>query len=990
MKSSDSFFSIELLDEIHLQGLPGPAPLIVHSVIKDKNSNFFYISDEFNHRVLVIDGAGNYVKAIGKRGNGPCEFWYPTGLTLLESKGQTQLVVCDRWNHRLQMFSLEGDLLGGFGSIGNGLDSFDEPIAVAQAGEGRMWVLDRCNHRVKLCDVNGHVYSMFGKRQKSDEEQSIDTFFKPAGVPAVPDAGLLYPQAFTIDQNGLLLICDTNNCRIVVADSEGKVHHSITLCKNDKGYYRYPMTITSIPGNMALIGIFNQHPMLINIEKPWMHGFINFDFFETDCSVPVLFEKEETGGIAILAFDSNKKVIKRFRLIISDSIERAFSLSLSEIESTKQSINWKDILEGYFREVLKSGETEATANALKAIAKLCVGKAHEEAEHLAQLEDVYCRSIIDYYQLHEKEKALKSQGRVDNDITQEVQRRRLESIKELGKRRKLKNSLAQYLGWACRALTSFSLNFQNRYLASDREELFKLLKIEYASRQSDFNKIKKWLDETVSKSKDFDIVAGSHACLLLLFLQDHLQYLKEALSMFADESEWSSDYYPRALPWSFNTLNPEMLPDFVEATLGDLSEFWEMHDTFIAFYSKVMEYSKSPRPDILLRVGNSYRKKEEYEEAEKCFKKCIEIDNSPLFTVNLASFYQGIGNIAGSEKVIAKYSQSGLKDPACSTNWATAIKRQKLITGPYPRLKLTKKQSVLEATTKTFSPKLGGNLCYIETILLHHPITGRLINPTFVEIVSATELLISDFRNQELFVFDLNTGLRLLLNHHMQITGMAVLPGKKVFLISHDEIRISQWYSKNPQFKVIDLNTSQVIRIPRDNQLSLLRCPLRAALTQTGEVIVTDMKPGCFWVLGSNFSQCEKIDVKFPIELKSNANCITVCNNIFVSFPSDNAIFEIDLAKRELRSVDIDHCVHPTYMVSGKDGELYVSSPRGLGIQVYAPGEGLLYMIESCSDENSEYKLDQQCYLIRGSDSFNGNDFIIADESNGAVHFFQT
>ena len=55
--------------------------------------------DDNNNRQQLIPPSS--VRHIGQWGNGPVEFWCPSGLVITRSNDQ--IIVVDSWNHRLQV-----------------------------------------------------------------------------------------------------------------------------------------------------------------------------------------------------------------------------------------------------------------------------------------------------------------------------------------------------------------------------------------------------------------------------------------------------------------------------------------------------------------------------------------------------------------------------------------------------------------------------------------------------------------------------------------------------------------------------------------------------------------------------------------------------------------------------------------------------------------------------------------------------------------------
>jgi hypothetical protein len=72
----------------------------------DLSRELIYIADSGNHRILVFDFLGKFLKIIGGEGQGPSEFSRPTGLYVFEDGG---LAVADVGNRRIQIFDGNGE-----------------------------------------------------------------------------------------------------------------------------------------------------------------------------------------------------------------------------------------------------------------------------------------------------------------------------------------------------------------------------------------------------------------------------------------------------------------------------------------------------------------------------------------------------------------------------------------------------------------------------------------------------------------------------------------------------------------------------------------------------------------------------------------------------------------------------------------------------------------------------------------------------------------
>jgi len=71
----------------------------------DRARSLIYVVDAGSSRVLVFDDQGRFLRAVGRKGQGPGEFARPTGLALTGDGG---FAVADRDNNRIQLFGPDG------------------------------------------------------------------------------------------------------------------------------------------------------------------------------------------------------------------------------------------------------------------------------------------------------------------------------------------------------------------------------------------------------------------------------------------------------------------------------------------------------------------------------------------------------------------------------------------------------------------------------------------------------------------------------------------------------------------------------------------------------------------------------------------------------------------------------------------------------------------------------------------------------------------
>ncbi len=100
--------------------------------------------------IHVINPRGEFVKTIGKRGNGPGEFAVPREIAV-DRFGN--LFVADTLNHRIQVFDAEGAFVLAVGRKGLGFGEFNGPEGLAISADDKLYVADRGNGRIQVLTI---------------------------------------------------------------------------------------------------------------------------------------------------------------------------------------------------------------------------------------------------------------------------------------------------------------------------------------------------------------------------------------------------------------------------------------------------------------------------------------------------------------------------------------------------------------------------------------------------------------------------------------------------------------------------------------------------------------------------------------------------------------------------------------------------------------------------------------------------------------------
>ena len=158
----------------------------------NKTNRKLYVSDEWNHRVQVLNTDLTFHSSFGKHGSGKGDF-DPAGIAFDLTRN---VYVADFCNHRIQVFTADGAFLRTFGSKGDGPGQLNNPVGVAVSPTGVVFVAEMSGHRISVFRTTGEFIHSFGKPGSKGE------FYGPTGI--------------TIDNDANVIVTDKENGRIQV------------------------------------------------------------------------------------------------------------------------------------------------------------------------------------------------------------------------------------------------------------------------------------------------------------------------------------------------------------------------------------------------------------------------------------------------------------------------------------------------------------------------------------------------------------------------------------------------------------------------------------------------------------------------------------------------------------------------------------------------------------------------------------------------------
>jgi DNA-binding beta-propeller fold protein YncE len=160
----------------------------------DAHAALLYVSDTQAHQIKVFDMTGRLVRTLGRRGEGPGEFNFPTHIALSHDK----LYVTDTMNARIQVISPEdGQPELVFGERGTQYGNLVRPKGVAVDSESNVYVVESYHDHLLVYDRKGRFLLPIGGTGKA-----VGNFYLPGGV--------------WVDSRNRVYVADTFNGRIVI------------------------------------------------------------------------------------------------------------------------------------------------------------------------------------------------------------------------------------------------------------------------------------------------------------------------------------------------------------------------------------------------------------------------------------------------------------------------------------------------------------------------------------------------------------------------------------------------------------------------------------------------------------------------------------------------------------------------------------------------------------------------------------------------------
>jgi DNA-binding beta-propeller fold protein YncE len=162
-------------------------------IAADPVSGLVYVADTQAHDIKIFTEEGELVRTLGRRGQGPGEFNYPTHLAFAHG----ELYVTDTMNSRVQVFGRDDAFRRQFGGAGLYVGNLVRPKGVAVDSEGNAYVVEGYYDHLLVFNDKGQFLLPIG-----GTGTSVGRFYLPNGV--------------WVDGHNRIFVADMFNGRVAV------------------------------------------------------------------------------------------------------------------------------------------------------------------------------------------------------------------------------------------------------------------------------------------------------------------------------------------------------------------------------------------------------------------------------------------------------------------------------------------------------------------------------------------------------------------------------------------------------------------------------------------------------------------------------------------------------------------------------------------------------------------------------------------------------
>lgn len=978
-------FSLTPYSEASLVGFQNSPHLYAHSLALGANG-LFYVSDEFNHRIIIVGGEGRITSTFGERGNGPGQFWYPRGLAFVDTPEGQVLAVCDSWNHRIQIFIPDGRFVRSFGSIGSGKDDFDEPVEVI-AHNGSLWILDRCNNRIKKIAPTGETISILGMGMTPNSadianDMTFPQLTKP-GVPAGLKWGFNYPISFTMISPSEFAVADTGARRLIVMRDNGELLRILPL---DAGAFPYfhPTRVAHLKDGVVLAASVSGNFLILDTSRPWIRADVTLSGIDMGCNPfpPAITVVTHPGNddISLIIHDEKLNTILRYKVGGADFLEDAPPPLPSDAENQSVPGRWSHRDGGLWTACLlsDSGGKSLALSQMRGFFDTCLNVAKVSLTKLDETEGEICKIVA---QIHE----LEHSDERSSDTLKSISLKHFECKQAIRKRVIFRKAFADSLSFAIRAV---SANQGSNDVTALRDELISLLGNELTQRKRVCEDILLWARGNLEKTEAFHPAAFAHALTAFLFLLEHINLLCKILRLFGVEISSHQEAIPKYLREYIFSISAAGQDKFwfpaydVYFVAGRLSEDIGFTDTAILAY----------------RLGCLNDKRDK----SRSLCRFLELGTTRL--LDHRELGQYLANIASEPDVALTFADGaaklGLRDVLAtiierfenaSSDWVL-ISRWKELSRKLNVLENTRQLSISLSEGESAAEKIkritgaelpnGSVLLYVKSIKVSHPDLVVSFNPCFARLTAQGSLLVSGHEGG-LTLLDESGDCRVIWNEpELMISGMDITsPDEAIALIERRQP------FKHVKIILINTTSGNYKEISPKNDTKMPSDPFRIVRAGRDHLIVSGpeiSEKEFLWIVDKSFTIGNPLPAP-PIG--RIADLASYNGAIAITFNAANTAYKISSDRNIVQICSPAYSISPCGVAIGSDGIVFTTDQRGLGLQVFKHSD-YLYQITELSCEWGRINL-QYGTLSRLEGQFMNGNLLLSDFINGFIHIFR-
>ena len=219
----------------------------------DPISRNVFVADYGNHRVMIFDEYGTFIRKFGSYGVGNLNFNSPYGVAI--SRDGNILYVSDTFNHRICLYTPEGSFIKKISLEANSTPHEIEnclPVCVWPAKNGDLFISDNGNHRVLIYSEEGNFLFKFGAFGISNSQ-----FNRPYAIGGIETDPAVVGEGEEEVEYCSIMVADYANHRIAVFERNGRFKFNIGAYGAGNGQLNSPFGFACGNGKVYVTDTYN-------------------------------------------------------------------------------------------------------------------------------------------------------------------------------------------------------------------------------------------------------------------------------------------------------------------------------------------------------------------------------------------------------------------------------------------------------------------------------------------------------------------------------------------------------------------------------------------------------------------------------------------------------------------------------------------------------------------------------------------------------------